>query len=73
MNQQVVSYDCEFCEAKCQDSGDLKRHWTTYHCPETALEEFESGQFQCDICPLNYTQKRDLEFHERECHWGQFW
>jgi chromosome segregation ATPase len=24
MNQQEVSYDCEFCEAKCQDSGDLK-------------------------------------------------
>ena len=47
MYQQVVSCDCEFVEAKCQDSGDLKRHWTTYHCPETALEEFERGQIQC--------------------------
>ena len=71
MYQDVNLFTCENCCAKCRDSEDLERHWTIYHYSDDVPQEHESECFQCDICPLNYIRKIDLEFHKRGCHWGQ--
>ena len=62
-----------YCDAKCMDAGDLKKHSTTYHGLELVNDEFERELFQCDICPLFYKKLIDLEFHERGCHWDHLW
>ena len=67
--QEEEIFLCEYCDAKCEDTEDLKRHRTTYHCVEFVNDEFEPELFQCDICPLYYMKKIDLDFHKRGCHW----
>ena len=70
--QELKSYTCEVCGAKCCDTEDLERHSEIYHwLKRQEIEVLESCQFQCEICPLNYKLKRDLDFHVRGCHWDQ--
>ena len=64
MHQDVNSFTCEICGANCRDDLD--------HYLEVKPEENESDCFQCDICPLYYNKKIDLEFHRRGFHWDQF-
>ena len=68
-NQEVDTLLCEYCDAKCTNTDDLKRHRTTYHCLEFVNAEIETELFQCDICPLYYKKKIDLDFHKRGWHW----
>ena len=67
--QEADLLNCECCGAKCRDGDDLKRHLAMYH---HFPPEIRSDQFQCDICPLSYTKKIDLDFHRRGCHWEEF-
>ena len=67
VNQNKMGYfNCEICEAKFPDN--FEKHWKDYHCLETASDESES--FRCNVCPLKYKKKIDLDFHVRGFHWG---
>ena len=63
-----IVYPCEQCSAKCTDGGDLKRHRTTYHELGTWCHISGKELFWCDVCPLNYESKIELEFHRRGFH-----
>ena len=64
---------CQSCGAKCRDVDDLERHCQTYHCLGNLVpDELEHTLFRCDICPLYFKKKIDLEFHARGCHWDHW-
>ena len=65
------SFECECCGAECRDNDDLRRHSLMYHTMESEPQEIEKDKFLCDICPLIYKKKVDLDFHKRGFHWGQ--
>ena len=64
------SHICEICQARCNDMHDLERHLATFHYIESKLEVLDGDCFQCDLCPLNYKKRIDLDFHKRGYHWG---
>ena len=72
-HQQVVNIVCQSCDANCRDEDDLERHFQSYHRLENLVpDEFETTLFRCDICPLFFKKKIDLEFHARGCHWDHW-
>ena len=71
MYLELKPFECECCGAECRDNDDLRRHLQIYHPIESPKhQEVERDQFECDICPLTYKKKVDLDFHKRGFHWG---
>ena len=56
------------CGAQCPEEADLGRHRTTYHKLGTFSDDLEVEIFWCDVCPLTYRTKADLEVHMGVCH-----
>ena len=67
-NVLIISYPCELCGAKCTDGDDLARYITTYHELGTWCPIQEKQLFWCDVCPLYYESRIDLQFHRRGFH-----
>ena len=68
----LTNFPCDQCGAQCQDIGDLGRHRTTYHALGTLSTECDNELFWCDVCPLNFKSRIQLQFHVGEFHWNQF-
>lgn len=63
-----VFYPCEMCGAKCTSVSDLRRHRTTYHEIGTWCNVHGKELFWCEVWPLYYERKIDLDFHRRGFH-----
>ena len=68
----LTSFPCDQCGAQCHDISDLGRHRTTYHSLGTLSTEHEHELFWCDVCPLNFKSRIQLQFHVGEFHWNHF-
>ena len=64
---QIDTYPCNECGAEYISLEEWGRHMKTFHSTKTTEEEPEA--YCCDICPLHFKRKVDLEFHKRGCHW----
>ena len=61
---KVRENSCELCDAKFTRKDNLVRHIKTYHSNGVGSKTMERLEFQCDICPQSFKQKRILTAHK---------
>ena len=59
---------CDICGAQCPSKEDLGRHRITHHAIGTWNEDLGVEIFWCDVCPLTFECKEELEYHIEGCH-----
>ena len=69
--EDFAPYPCSICGAQCPEEDDLGRHRTTYHGLGTMNKEV-GLIFWCDVCPLTFSSKSELDDHVGVCHAEEF-
>jgi len=65
-------YPCDECGAKSQEEADLGHHRTTYHELGTFSNKHGVEIFWCDVCPITFRSKENLNDHIGVCHSGNY-
>ena len=61
--EEFETHDCDACEKKYKNKGDLRQHIKLKHGDSGNV-----GHFQCDLCQSKFQQKKSLSAHQRMKH-----
>merc|ERR1719319_352586 len=59
-----VTYNCELCDYKATQKGNLKRHVQSVH--DVVKSVHKGAEHNCELCDYKATQKSDLKRHNCE-------